>query len=132
MSLKLLSSPQNSKEWSAGACSFDGSRASRLLPVTSSFSFSLFTGSLLSNISAVSSNVKDPPVSRRSSASRKSDSAISSFWYIFSSAGRAFQISSSSASSGSVWYSSSINFGLRETVSDRRLADLLPGTPDNV
>ena len=78
--------------------------------VTSSFSLS--TSSLLSNISsAISFNVKDPAVSRHSSALRKSDSSISSFWYIFSSAGRAFQILSSSASSGSVWYSSSINLG---------------------
>ena len=73
-------------------------------------SFLLSTGSLLPNISsAISSNVKDPPVLGHSSTSRKSDSSISSFWYIFSSAERASQISSSSASSGSVWYSSLIN-----------------------
>ena len=77
--------------------------------VTSSFSLS--ASSLLPNISsAICSNVKDPLVSRRSSASRKSDISISSFWYIFSSAGRASQISSNSASSDSIWYSSSINF----------------------
>ena len=76
--------------------------------VTSSSSLS--TGFSLLNISsAMSSNVKDPPVSTRSSASRKSDSSISSFSCNFSSAGTASQISNSSASSGSDRYSSLLN-----------------------
>ena len=62
----------------------------------------LSTGFSLLNISsAMFSDVKDPPVLRRSSASRKSDSSISSFSCIFSSARRASQISNSLASSGS-------------------------------
>ena len=68
--------------------------------VTSSSSLS--TGfSLLYISSALSFNVKDPLVSRRLSASRKSDSSISSFLHIFSSAERVSQISNSSALSGS-------------------------------
>ena len=49
----------------------------------------LSTGSLLLNISsAISSNEKDPSVSRCSSSSRKSDSSIFSFSCIFSSAAK--------------------------------------------
>ena len=76
--------------------------------ITSSTSLSI--GSSLCNIFfAISFSVKDPPEMRRSSASRKSDCSISLFSCIFSLTGRASQISSSSASSGSGWYFSSVN-----------------------